>query len=319
MKIAAPGKLMLTGAYAVLHGAPAIVVAVDRFATADTDHDESSPTREVAIAFGHDGAPHVDASALFEHGRKLGLGSSAAVLVAALAARRAKRAADLSRQSVRSALFLEARAAHATSQNGGSGADVAASVFGGALRYSLSETGRAQIDPLVLPHGLHLAAFFSGTSARTTDLRAAVDALYMQSSELHRVCIDELRAGTELACDAAMRGRLDLFLAAAERTRRGLGMLGDAADAPVMPDTFVKLAVAAASAGAVFLPSGAGGGDVGVFLGREAPSRSFGVLASELGFTHVPLSVDPIGVRVVKDVTRPAAPRPLHSMIGSES
>jgi len=34
VRIIAPGKLVLTGAYAVLEGAPAIVVAVDRYAVA---------------------------------------------------------------------------------------------------------------------------------------------------------------------------------------------------------------------------------------------------------------------------------------------
>ncbi len=32
----APGKLVVSGAYSVLEGAPAIVVAVDRYAVADT-------------------------------------------------------------------------------------------------------------------------------------------------------------------------------------------------------------------------------------------------------------------------------------------
>ena len=35
MRARAPGKLVLSGAYAVLEGAPALVAAVDRYAVAD--------------------------------------------------------------------------------------------------------------------------------------------------------------------------------------------------------------------------------------------------------------------------------------------
>lgn len=292
MRVAAPGKLLLTGAYAVLEGAPAIVVAVDRVATADTEKNAETSTREVELAFGANAAPYVDAAALFDGARKLGLGSSAAVLVAALAARKARGGADLASPCVRAELFAEARAAHAASQGGGSGADVAASVFGGVLRYSL-----AGIAGVSLPRGLHLAAYFSGTSARTSELRAAVDELRTRQPTVHRECIEVLRMGAELACQALSQGRLDVFLAAADVTRNALARLGVASGAPIVPEQFVTLARFAARTGAVFLPSGAGGGDVGVFLGRMRPSRAFEDLAEDLGFTHVPLSVDPIGVR----------------------
>ena len=42
----APGKLVVSGAYSVLEGAPAIVVAVDRYAVADTSR---APERVVTL------------------------------------------------------------------------------------------------------------------------------------------------------------------------------------------------------------------------------------------------------------------------------
>ena len=76
---------MISGAYSVLHGAPAIVSAVARFATVDTERKASIVTEEVKAALAREqAAPWFDATELREGVRKLGLGSSAAVLVASL-------------------------------------------------------------------------------------------------------------------------------------------------------------------------------------------------------------------------------------------
>jgi phosphomevalonate kinase len=109
-RAAAPGKLVLAGAYAVLEGAPAIVCAVDRCAYAFDGEGRS--TREVEAAF-PEGAPAVDVSELESDGKKLGLGSSAAALVAALALRATQRGEDVSSASVRRAIFERAREVHA--------------------------------------------------------------------------------------------------------------------------------------------------------------------------------------------------------------
>lgn len=95
----APGKLLLTGEYAVLEGAPALVVAVNRRVVARkrTSATGSSPfllavADELARRYGSDHPVTraafdivVDSSAFFHGQAKLGLGSSAAVTVAATA------------------------------------------------------------------------------------------------------------------------------------------------------------------------------------------------------------------------------------------
>ena len=66
----APGKVVISGAYAVLGGAPAIVCAVDRDVIADTARPSQLLTDEVAAALApHERAPWFDASALREDGR----------------------------------------------------------------------------------------------------------------------------------------------------------------------------------------------------------------------------------------------------------
>jgi phosphomevalonate kinase len=82
----APGKVVISGAYAVLDGAPAIVSAVSRYAVADSARSAERETPEVRAALGDRPAPWFDAGELFARGEKLGLGASAAILVAALAA-----------------------------------------------------------------------------------------------------------------------------------------------------------------------------------------------------------------------------------------
>ena len=57
MRVFAPGKLVLTGAYAVLGGAPAIVMATNRGAYADGARITPTPTAEVRAALGDVDAP----------------------------------------------------------------------------------------------------------------------------------------------------------------------------------------------------------------------------------------------------------------------
>src|ERR1700723_1637129 len=95
MKVIAPGKVLLFGAYSVLEGTKALVVAVDRYAVADTEHLAPSSSREVRAAIGDEPAPALDLTSLHQAGEKLGLGSSAAALVATLGARAAERGRDL--------------------------------------------------------------------------------------------------------------------------------------------------------------------------------------------------------------------------------
>lgn len=274
MRARAPGKLVLTGAYAVLEGAPAIVVAIDRYAIADASRIDPNPSPEVRQAMRE--APAVDASAFFDKkGNKLGLGSSAAVLVAAIAAREA--AID------RAAIFERARAAHARAQGGGSGVDVAASTFGGALCYRMG----AAPEKVTLP--VRFRAYFSGASARTSDLVARV-----------RAARADLGALAEAAEAAARATDARGFVEAAVRTERALEALGRAADLPIVPPAFAELARLAEQEGAAFLPSGAGGGDVGVWLGAHEPSAEFARAASRL--ERLDLSIDPDGVRFLDGV-----------------
>jgi phosphomevalonate kinase len=295
VRVIAPGKLVLTGAYAVLEGAPAIVAAVDRYAVGDTE----LPGK-------------IDVRALQDDaGRKLGLGSSAASIVAAFGARALAHGYDPRHAAVRSEIFRSARDAHRRQQGGGSGVDVAASVHGGVLRYTVlrglsrspgaamaqgsGKAGRFEpsIHAVDMPPGLVLAAFWSGTSARTSELLARVDALRARGGA--DAVFTALRAVAEEAADAIVDARC--FVKRAAGFGRALAALGDAADAPIVPPAFAELAALAEREGAAFFPSGAGGGDVAVWLVLQAPSSAFVARATALELSPLTLAIDHGGVR----------------------
>ena len=298
MKVRAPGKLLLTGAYAVLEGAPAIVLAVDRHAIADDARAAISPAPEVRAAFGAERAPEVDASALHDdEGRKLGLGSSAAVLVASLATKAACHGQRLDDASVRRRIFDEACAAHAIVQSGGSGVDVAASVYGGALRFQRGPSG-VRVEPVSLPTALVVSVVWSGASARTSDLRGRVDALRARDAARHGACFASLSDAAHRASRAIDARDGAAFIAAARAHADALVALGLAADAPIVPPAFAELGVVAARRGAVFFPSGAGGGDVGVHLDAAPPSEDFLECARRLGMHPLAIEIDHDGVKL---------------------
>jgi len=298
MRARAPGKLVLTGAYAVLEGAPAIVVAVDRYAVADTSRvtDFAAPEVRAALPEGEP-VPGADARGLRDaEGRKLGLGSSAAVLVASLAARALARGEDLADPLVRARLFASARVAHASAQGGGSGVDVAASVYGGVLRYALGN-GEPQIRVSALPPGLVLQVYFGGSSARTSSMRELVaSARVARAGETSPVAEAMAKTATR-AADAFESRDTPRFVSLAREYGSLLASLGRAAQAPIVLPAHAELADGAQREDAAFLPSGAGGGDVAVWLGSAPPSHSFSARARALALVPLTLSIDVGGVR----------------------
>ncbi len=159
----APGKLILTGEYAVLDGAPALVIAVDRRVVARRHGPQgTSPfvlavARELEARYGADSAGaaaalelSVDSRAFYDGPKKLGLGSSAAVTVVATALSLAVQHDSAQLDDARRRDILEiALAAHANAQGArgarGSGADIAAAVYGGTIAFSISGASDASV------------------------------------------------------------------------------------------------------------------------------------------------------------------------------
>lgn len=296
MKAKAPGKLVLSGAYSVLHGAPAIATAVDRYVLADSSRPADFITPEVEHAIGRERAPWFDASALRQGGQKLGLGSSAAILAASLGALELDASPALGERELAERVLERARSAHRRAQGGGSGIDVYASVLGGTFRFELGDDGPSA-QPIELPPGLVIEAYWSGTAASTPRLLEQVQRLEERDPAHHDELMGEQARAARRAIAAVEARSAEEFVAALEAQCRALGALGDAAGAPIVPEVTRALAALARREGATVLPAGAGGGDIVLYVGQAAPSSRFSAYAREVGHEHLELR---FGVRGVQ-------------------
>jgi phosphomevalonate kinase len=348
----APGKLILTGEYAVLDGAPAIVVAVDRRAIARRNATPrgSSPflvavAEEIAARRGaQDPATRaaleisVDSTAFYDavtarlaatalargsitaqravvdpaarpaempaDGTKLGLGSSAAVTVAATAL-----ALDTTN---RREILAVALAAHARAQGPrgarGSGADIAASVYGGSLIFSRpAGSGPCLIEPRRWPASVKLLPFFTGVAADTAPLvaqvqaarndhRAAVDAALAAITESSRAACAALAAPPDIAAIGLLGG---LALAA-----DAIDRLAAAARIELVPACVSKARAALARLGGTAKTTGAGGGDVGIAAIPSTADETAAVrLLIEAGCRPLRIALDETGVDLRPDAS----------------
>ena len=179
--VTAPGKLVLLGEYAVLDGFPAVVAAVNRRASgqfmpgrAPESELVDIAVRNAAEALGPNrealprGSVLVDTSAFSLNGTKMGIGSSAATAAVSVGA--VLETAGRSVADSTDLVFDVALAAHRAAQGGlGSGADVAAAVYGGLLHYERPAAGPASIRRLPPHAGVEMVVFSTGTPSSTVD------------------------------------------------------------------------------------------------------------------------------------------------------
>jgi phosphomevalonate kinase len=315
----APGKLFLTGEYVVLGGAPALVLAVDRRArvrlhlgdgplviesVADGAHDTiadalvgelpGGDARAVVAALRSLGFEHVggrvevDTTDFLAGGQKLGLGRSAAALVAAAAAFLSARGGFTPERTLEAAT-----AGHALLQNGlGSGADVAAAVHGGVVE--VRRRGRElAVAARDLPAGIHVAVGWSGESAATTPLLSR----FVAAREHGAATLSQLGTEAERAAAAVLRGDPEELLVATDAPGRLLERLGGDLDLPIVTPGLARLMAAARRLGAAVKPSGAGGGDCGVALVRSpAAVAALHEAWRADGITPLPLRIAGAGV-----------------------
>ncbi|MFZ5894389.1 MAG: mevalonate kinase family protein [Myxococcota bacterium] len=270
MRAQAPGKLVLSGAYAVLEGTRAIVVAVDRYVVADSERSAEFVTPEVREALPSGDAPWFDASGLRVDGRKLGLGSSAAILVASLGALELAAQPKLEESELRARVFPRALAAHRRAQRGGSGVDVASSTYGGTLVVKpVGET--LELTPVELPSDLKFWALASGVPASTPELIRHVHALRAANPGQYETLMQAQALASERAADALANRDARTLLDALAEQGAALAALGAAAGVPIVTPELLGLQHIAQRAGAAVLPAGAGGGDVSWWVSRDAP------------------------------------------------
>lgn len=307
--VVAPGKLFLIGEYAVLDGAPAVVAAMSRNAVAQfvPGIDAESPFVDEAVRAARAGiGDHaaalpagsvlVDSAAFTLHGKKLGLGSSAAVTVAAVGA--VLELAGLAVADNRPLCFSLAERAHRAAQGGiGSGADVAAAVHGGLIQYRRPPGGYPVVESMRLPPDLRLVVFAEGKPAATPDLVRAVRAFGETDPRGYAEVMRPLREQAELFVEELAAGNLAAVLETARAYGAGLMELGGRAAIEIVTPRFELASELALNLGGVAKPSGAGGGDVGIALFADsAAARTFSTRLTQLGLQLIDVGLDSHGV-----------------------
>lgn len=311
----APGKLILTGEYAVLDGAPALVVAINRRVVARRKAGPVGSSvflvavaEELAKRRGADDPSvkaameiAVDSSALYDDGTKLGLGSSAAVTVAAtaLALSGNRRLPVIDREEV----LAVALAAHSAGQSGrGSGADVAAAVHGNVIHYAKGQP----IERLSWPAEVTLIPFFTGIAAKTTQLIARMD----EAREANRAAVDAALAAiakaSRAACQAcAVRApeiAANALIAALSLAAAGTDQLAAATGLALVPPCVTRARTAMSGLGGTAKTTGAGGGDVAIAV---VPAREDVTIARRLLIEAecqlLDMSLDQLGVDLQPD------------------
>jgi phosphomevalonate kinase len=319
----APGKVIVSGEYAVLDGAPAICMAVDRRAhvsiSASDDDAHSVIAPGYAQTLGRFNASHrglewlagesdfpllsavwqelaaspvshwsivLDTNEFIDPkaGTRFGIGSSAALTVALTAA------LDLALGGGRSVDRI-ARAAHRRLQNGqGSGVDIACSMRGGVIAF---RRGDAPQVALQWPADLHYALLWSGVSTKTTAQLAKLAAATPGATRA------ELGSAASLVAAAWPAGRATDIIDALHDYTVALRRFDAEHELGIFDAGHGDLATVAESCGVLYKQSGAGGGDLGIAIATDAVAlAAFVVLARDQGFRQLPMAIDASGLRL---------------------
>ncbi len=310
----APGKLVLTGEYAVLCGAPAIIAAIDRRVRVDVRPADSGGWRVVSTGFVEELAAskadvfgagatsslglvshflpaetapeharlRIDSSDCYDGRTKLGVGSSAAVTVALAAALSNWRGTPLDLDTLIDG--------HRAFQGGGSGLDIATSYLGGIVRFQ-----DRKAETIDLPTGIHLGFVFTGSSTRTLDLVGIFDNWRTRTDA--EPTLQAFLMAAENVADCT--GNAQAFMDRLRQYIDSLSALDGHANIGIFGPGHQRASALASQLGVLYKPCGAGGGDCGVAIAtdRDAIDR---FLADASFFDLVPLSAEvaPDGVTV---------------------
>lgn len=317
----APGKVVLSGEYAVLDGATAVAMAINYRAIASVRPSRQSSSTVTGI--GHTdvvgkftlahGALHWQSGreyfavldvatgavrAHLEHQlavtldtrqfidaakqSKIGVGSSAAITVSLCAA--------LARTDDADKLAGAAYQAHRDLQQGvGSGVDIATSLHGGLIAFQMKDR---QVTPLQWPQGLCYQLVFSGVSASTPDKLAKLAGV-KRGAARSDLCAaansmsSAWQSGVASAVVGEYRHYVDCLRAFSEEY--GLGVFGAGHD---------ELEDSARAQGLVYKPCGAGGGDIGIVLGLDEQAVAAVVRTMPSSFTTLDCQLSATGVSI---------------------
>ena len=319
MKAVAPGKAVLTGEYSVLAGGPAVVLATNSFVSISLESTGSeswtfetlgfesvpelvSPNRlpsssgsslisAILKKFGFATLRDLseegllpskiitDSSSFFLSGKKLGLGSSAAVCTASYRL--------LCQVLNREPNIKEAIDIHRTWQGGaGSGLDVAASWHGQIISFQNAES-----QQFYLPPEIWIEFVWTGKSSTTFDHIRKFQSL---NGKQNKKALESLKESSQTTKE-------NFHLQNLLHYQKTLKEFDDACGLNIFSPEHNKLGTIAHQNGLAYKPCGAGGGDIGVAFGDDTNKenrQSFVDSATSAGFVCLNLETAEHGVRV---------------------
>ena len=277
-----PGKLFVIGEYAVLFGGDAVLVPTPQMAKVKIDedgrneltvlHTETRTTRlseaiikepllaAVVKTLGEadqwsTSSVTLDTTDFFLNGKKLGLGSSAALTAALIIALRPE--LDLAEQMK---LAIEG---HRLFQSGrSSGADVALSILGVPIRFKIDR----EPIPQELPEDLHMLAIWSGEVASTSNFLLEVEKWQRRDPQSFNTHMTKLAT-----CSSDFCATSDSYtmLSLIHRYNKYLHDFSIESGINFYNDAHVAIQKEVESARCVYKPSGAGGGDFGIAFSSD--------------------------------------------------
>ena len=298
----APGTLMLMGEHAVLHGHRALCAAVDpriavslhprqdqrlRIVSAlgerETDLKSLVPSPPFAFVMeavrrsGIRRGLTLDIQSGFS--AEIGFGSSAAVTVATVAALRAARGEPLDR----AAIFEASREVLHAVQGRGSGADLAATTYGGIVLYRAKPL---EIEPFV--RHLPLSAHYVGYKTPTAEVIRIIDQLWAGKEDEREALFLEMDGWVAEAAHALRQGDLQILahlFRAHHRKQAELGCSDERSEQ-------LRAALEAHDGVLAAKISGSGRGDCLLALGNPA--------ATIPGFQTYPVNITDQGVKLAE-------------------
>ncbi len=286
--VSIPGKVMLSGEYAVLYGATSVLTRVQRYlhVTETTDPPEFAypppvelartiPIQELSGYEPQFGIPHVaidrcEFQAKDAEGnlKKLGLGSSAAEAVGVVTLRFKRAGLDVERN--RSAILGYAMTAHWEAQGGlGSGADVAACASAGPIEYRFFGPGKYLLTPFQAPQEQQTQMWlvWTGQPANTRELVKPFQAWIREASENRDKLFQEWMDSANTLAPLWYRSSQEELFAALDRFDSLMTHCAVEAGIPYKTDTHFELEEWARKHGGRAKPTGAGGGDLALMIG----------------------------------------------------
>lgn len=337
IEASAAGKLVISGEYAVLDGAPGIAVAVDVRASARVrvaQRSQLTVAGDGAWAFDIDSTGRLHWPVVPPAGQGRVLAAVWATLAVAGAAPAGPRAVTLdtrafsrpvagatavklglgSSAAITAALtgvllvqagalsperiLAPAIAAHRDFQGGGSGIDVAAAVHGGVVAL-VPGAGAPRVRRLGWPAGLHALAAWTGTAAATPMLLARLAAFRARDAMACARALAPLDAAARAVLVAWEAADAEAVLASVAEFGRHLRAFDTSGDIGIWTPAHERLAGMARIAGALYKTSGAGGGDFGLALAASpGPIAQFAAACAAAGVLTVPVDAAVGGVQV---------------------